>query len=1009
MSLERSKISIKEILKILELNFDVKGSIKELVGEVDYNFKVESKCGKNYLLKISGPNFESDYIDFQIKLLDHLNKNCEIEIAENKLTIGGNKSCIVKDNLGRDRSVRLLTWTEGRIWSSVNPINQSLRKKLGSITAILDRSLINFKHSFSKREIEWDISNSLWVEDHVDKFDANQKIILTKFILDFKRNLTLYNDLPKSIIHNDINDNNIIVSNDLISPSVKSIIDFGDSVYTQTINDLAITCSYGIMNLNDPLSACCEIITGYNEILNINDAELKLLYNLIGMRLVISVTKSLINRSKEPDNKYLLISEKPAWNLLKKWTEVDPEFAYYSFRNACNLNSHPNQKKFYEWAQENHFSVNDLFPNIKQNEFYNIDLSVGSKWIGSRNEIEDLDLFQYKIEKLQKQNPNKIITGGYLEPRSIYTSSSYEKLGNFGDESRTIHLGLDFWLPPGTEVNSIFDGEVVAAVNDKGNKEYGGLVIIKHNINNLEFYTLYGHNTVESVLKNTIGKKIKKGDKIAEIGDYPENGNWAPHLHFQIMLSMLNYEVDYPGVCYYNQIDVWRDLCPNPNLLFKATNLENNKQDTDDELIKFRDENLGKSLKLHYDNPIHIVRGEGVYLIDKFGKKYLDTVNNVAHVGHENESVVSEGQSQMSVLNTNSRYLHKNINELSKELLDTLPKELSVVHFVNSGSEANELAIRMMKSHTGENDIIVSEHGYHGNTNVCVDISSYKFDGKGGKGAPENTHVISMPTEFNGKYKGQNIIDGYLGEVESCIENIKSKKRGLGGFIIEPIISCGGQVELPQGFLKKSYEIIRKNGGVCISDEVQVGCGRLGKSFWGFQLHDVIPDIITIGKPLGNGHPIGAVVCTKEIAQSFANGMEFFNTFGGNPVSCSIGTKVLRVIKDQNLQENSKIVGNYFKEVLKKLSKEFDIIGDVRGQGLFLGIEFIDQNMNALHQETKYIVNRLKEFGILANLDGPKNNVIKIKPPLTFCKDNCDKFIFYIRKILNEDFLKKQL
>ena len=294
MVLENLKISIKEAQKILELNYDIKGSIEKLDGEIDFNFKVQSTKGKNYLLKISRPNFESDYIDFQIKLLDHLNKNCEIEIAENKLTIGGNKSCIVKDNLGRDRSVRLLTWTEGRLWSSVNPINQSLRMKLGSNTAILDRSLFNFKHSFSKREIEWDISNSLWVEDHVDKFDTNQKIILTKFILDFKRNLTLYNDLPKSIIHNDINDNNIIVSNDLLNPSIKSIIDFGDSVFTQTINDLAISCSYGIMSINDPLAGCCEIISGYNSISSINDNELKLLYNLIGVRLVISVTKSLM-------------------------------------------------------------------------------------------------------------------------------------------------------------------------------------------------------------------------------------------------------------------------------------------------------------------------------------------------------------------------------------------------------------------------------------------------------------------------------------------------------------------------------------------------------------------------------------------------------------------------------------------------------------------------------------------------------------------------------------------
>ena len=1007
MSLERSKISIKEILKILELNFDVKGSIKELVGEVDYNFKVESKCGKNYLLKISGPNFESDYIDFQINLLEYLNKNCEIEITKSELTIEGSRSCIVKDGLGRDRCVRLLSWVEGRLWSSVNPINKSLRKELGYKAAILSNSLINFKHSFSKREIEWDISNSLWVEDHLDKFDTDQKKILKTFIIDFKKNLPLYNDLTKSIIHNDINDNNIIVSNDLLNPSVKSIIDFGDSVYTQTINDLAVTCSYGIMNVNDPLAACCEIISGYYNISSITDNELKLLYNLIAMRLVISVTKSLINRFKEPDNKYLLISEKSAWELLKKWVEVDSEFAYYSYRKACDLNAHPEQNNFYKWALENRFSVTDLFSSIKKNKLYKIDLSVGSKWIGGRNEIEDLELFQHKIEKLQKKYPDKIITGGYLEPRSIYSSNSYEKIGNYGDESRTIHLGLDFWLPPGTKVNLMFDGEIVVAVNDKGHKEYGGLLILKHNIQDLEFYTLYGHNTVESVLKNKVGSKVKKGDVIAEIGNYPENGNWAPHLHFQIILSMLNYKIDYPGVCYFNQMEIWKDLCPDPNLLFKSIDLDNDKHESDEELIKYRHKNLGKSLKLHYDKPIHVVRGEGVYLIDYYGRKYLDTVNNVAHVGHENESVVNEGQNQMSILNTNSRYLHKNINDFTKELLKTLPKELSIVHFVNSGSEANELAVRMMKSHTGENDIIVSEHGYHGNTNICVDISSYKFDGKGGNGAPEHTHVIPMPSKFNGKYQGENSVDDYVGEIEKCIENIKTKKRKLGGFIIEPIISCGGQVELPKGFLKKSYEIIRKNGGICISDEVQVGCGRLGKSFWGFQLHDVVPDIITIGKPLGNGHPIGAVVCTKEIAESFANGMEFFNTFGGNPVSCSIATQVLKVVENQNLQENAKIVGEYFKKELKKLTNEFDLIGDVRGQGLFLGIELIDQKMNSLQKKTKYIINRLKKFGILSNLDGPKNNVIKIKPPLTFHKDNCDKFIFYIRKILKEDYLNK--
>tara|TARA_B100000575_G_scaffold57829_1_gene43658 strand:+ start:14202 stop:17225 length:3024 start_codon:yes stop_codon:yes gene_type:complete len=1001
-----NNLSLKEIKKNLLLKYGVEGEIIKLYGELDLNFKVKSTNGAAYLLKISRSDFDPNFINYQNSLIKHINKHCEIKTNSIVRSIDMQESSLIKDKNNVDRSLRLLTWIDGRLWSSVNPIKKKLRNQLGSYSALISKSLESFDHNFSKRNIDWDISKSLWVEKYLSKFSTEQIKILNNFISDFKKNLDLYDGLEKSVIHNDINDNNIIVSNDLREPKIKSIIDFGDSVYSQRINDLAISCAYGIMNVDDPLAACCDIVCGYNKIFSISHNELKILYNLIAMRLVISVTKSMINKINNPENDYLIISEKPAWNLLKKWSNVNSEFAYFSFRSSCELDAHPNKKKFHKWAKDKKFLIKNLFPKIQKSKFYKIDLSVGSEWIGGINEIEDLEVFKFKIDKLQKENFKKIIAGGYLEPRSIYTSDTYEKIGNYGKENRTIHLGVDFWLSPGTKVGAIYDGEVITAINDKGNKEYGGLVILKHIIDDLEFYTLYGHNTVESVLKNKIGKKVKKGDIISEIANYPENGNWAPHLHFQIMLSMLNYKKDFPGVCYFNEIDVWRDLCPDPNLLFKSKDLDRNLSISQIELIRDRNSLLGKSLKLHYEEPLHIVRGEGVYLIDSNGRKYLDTVNNVAHVGHENESVVAKGKSQMAILNTNSRYLHKNINELSKELLKTLPGELSVVHFVNSGSEANELAIRMMKSHTKNNDIIVSEHGYHGNTNICVDISSYKFDGKGGNGPPENTHVIPIPNNFRGKFRGPNSAKKYLHEVELCIKKIKSKKRGLGGFIIEPILSCGGQVELPKGFLKGAYELVRKNGGICISDEVQVGCGRVGESFWGFEIYNVIPDIITIGKPLGNGHPIGAVVCTKEIAESFANGMEFFNTFGGNPVSCSIGTEVLKIVKREKLQENAKHTGSYLKEKLNELSENFKIIGDIRGRGLFLGIEFVDNEMNPLSEQTTYIVNRLKKYGILSSVDGPEKNVIKIKPPLTFNKHNCDMFIFYLSKVLNEDFLK---
>ena len=328
------------------------------------------------------------------------------------------------------------------------------------------------------------------------------------------------------------------------------------------------------------------------------------------------------------------------------------------------------------------------------------------------------------------------------------------------------------------------------------------------------------------------------------------------------------------------------------------------------------------------------------------------------------------------------------------------------MHFVNSGSEANELAIRMVKATTGERDITASEVGYHGNANMCIDISSYKFDGKGGKGAPEHTHVFPLPDAFRGKYRGENTGDRYANEVQKQIDVVQAKGRGVGAFIIEPIISSGGQIELPEGFLAKSYEAIRAAGGLCISDEVQTGCGRMGKTFWGFQLHDVIPDIVTIGKPLGNGHPLAAVACTQEVADKFANGMEYFNTFGGNPVSCAIGTQVLQTVKREELQKNALKVGEFLKTALKELAKEFPIIGDVRGQGLFLGIELVDANMNPLAEQTDYLANRMKDYGILMSTDGPDHNVLKIKPPIVFTKENATEVLFYLRKIFTEDFMK---
>lgn len=1000
------KVTTKQAEKILSELYQIEGTASELPGEVDFNFRIKTSNNDGYILKISRPNEDINYLDYQQSILQHVEKNSTNIIAPKVITdIQENAISEWVDKHGNIRKIRLLTWVSGRLWSDVNPISKGLRYSLGIECGLLTKTLSSFDHPQAHREFEWDVAQALWTENYKHLFEGRQLQIVTHFQKAFKKQQEDYNQVRKSIVHNDANDNNLVVNQDLKNPRVLAAIDYGDAIYTQTINDVAIACAYAIMHFPDPLEATLSIVKGYHKSYPLKEEELKHLYNCIAMRLIISVTKSAINKIEEPDNKYLLISEKPAWGVLEKWFEISEDFAHFSFRKVCGFTAHPNQKKFENWANEHEFSLKRLFPTIAKKEVVNLDLSVSSTWLGHQSEFNNLDLFQFKIDQLQKEHPKKIIAGGYLEPRPLYTSDSYDKRGNYGKESRTVHLGVDFWLPANTPVHALFDGEVVVAVNDAGEKEYGGLIIIKHQVNNFTFYTLYGHNTVESVLKFKPGSLIRKGDKICELANYPENGNWAPHLHFQIMLSLLGYKDDFPGVTYPSQVKIWKDICPDPNLLFKLKDLSKEQTISNQNLIEYRKQHLGKSLSLQYKVPIKMVRGNGVYLIDQYGNKYLDTVNNVAHVGHEHPAVVKAGQQQMAVLNTNSRYLHENINDLAKELLETLPPELNVLHFVNSGSEANELAIRMVKAATGQKDIIASEIGYHGNSNMCIDISSYKFDGKGGNGAPEHTHIIPLPDSFRGKYRGKNSGEKYADEVASAIKKIQYLGRNVGGFIIESIISCGGQIELPKGFLAKVYETIRKEGGLCIADEVQTGCGRMGKTFWGFQLHNVIPDIVTIGKPLGNGHPIAAVACTQEVANKFANGMEYFNTFGGNPVSCAIGAEVIKTVKREKLQNNALEVGHYLKSELKRLAIQFPIIGDVRGQGLFLGIELVNAKLNPLPENTDYLANRMKEHGILMSTDGPDHNVLKIKPPIVFSKQNAQDLIYYLNKILSEDFM----
>jgi len=1010
--MSKSQYSILEIDKqnveniALDL-FGVNGTARVFPGELDFNFKIVTNSD-NFILKISRPNVDKKFIEYQAELLDHIAKS-DIKIDAPRIVknIEGSTISRITDAQGNERLVRLYMWIDGRLWSSVNPHNSNLLYTLGKEAGLITKILQDFDHPVAHRKFDWDISQAQWTLDYVNLFDADIREIIEFFQRRFIEIQAKLKSLRHGIVHNDANDNNIIVTGDLVDPTVKAIIDYGDAVYTSVINDLAVTIAYAVMGKPDPLQAALPIVSGYNEEYRLQENELELLYILVAMRLVLSVTKSAINKIDEPNNHYLLISEKPALELLRKWFSVNEELAKYNFRNECDYAPHQNEVRFKRWANENIFDLRNLFPDLGFIDVINVDMSVSSNWPGHKNDYIDDHLTTLKLRHLQDKYPNSLIAGGYFETRPVYWIDSLKKEGNNGSEYRTVHLGVDFWVGAGTGVHSLFPGKIFSLCDNVSDKNCGPSLILEHSYNDRsKFYSIYGHLSHNSLNIHKQGNEVKKGDLIANVGDSDENGKCSPHLHFQIALDVPGNKSEFPSVAYPNECSVWESICPDPNLLFKEEALIKKARKNQEDLISFRKEHLGKSLSLSYNKPLKIVRGDGVFLIDGTGRKYLDTVNNVAHVGHEHHRIVKAGQGQMAILNTNTRYLHDHINEFAEELLKTFPKELSVVHFVNSGSEANELALRMAKTYTGQKDMIAVEAGYHGNTNACIEVSSYKFEGKGGGETPEYTHIAPLPDSYRGIYQGNKTGERYAAYVKEQINKIQQKGRNVAAFICESIISCGGQIELPENYLRIVYDTVRTIGGLCIADEVQVGCGRVGSAFWAFQLHDVIPDIVTVGKPIGNGHPLAAVVCTKEVADAFANGMEYFNTFGGNPVSCAIGLEVLRVIKEENLQDNALIVGNYLKEQLLKLQIDFPIIGDVRGQGLFLGFELNGKNKIPLGEKANYLADRMKDFGILMSTDGPDNNVLKIKPPMVFSIDNADELITRLRTVFKEDFIR---
>jgi 4-aminobutyrate aminotransferase-like enzyme/Ser/Thr protein kinase RdoA (MazF antagonist) len=968
-------------------------STTPLPSDRDQNFLLQTDGGERYVLKLAQAGEDEAVLRLQQAVLDHLHAHwpeASVPLPQVRPSTAGDRLVAVADENGRSYLMHLLTYLPGTPLGDLGHHPPALLRQVGRLLAQVDTVLLTFDHPAARRQLHWDLAQAPAVIARHQRriIDPEQRALLAACLADYGKWVEPHlPQLRRSLIHGDANDYNLLVDRE--SGALTGLIDLGDLVHSATIYELAIAAAYALLHKADPLAAACKVTAGYHEILPLTETEISLLFTLIRLRLCQSVAMSAYQQTLEPDNDYLVISQQPAWEALVKLAAIPPNLAHYRLRHACNLPPYPQTEVICRWLQENRAGFSPIVvPDLSQAHLF--DLSIGSPLTVPR--LDGTDLAE-RLRRALVAAGCEVGIGLYDEARPIYTAPEFQQPDG---EWRTIHCGLDIFLPAGSPLYAPLPGRVHSLANHQAPLDYGPTLILAHETGDgLPFYTLYGHLGPEVLEYVEPGMAIKQGELIGLVGDTAVNGGWPPHLHFQIITDLLGYPDTFPGVAPASQRAVWLSLSPDPALIVPVP-ADPVAQQIDTAVIRQkRRHHLAPMLSLSYREPLHIVRGQGQYLYDVTGRPYLDMVNNVAHVGHNHPRVVEALHRQALVLNTNTRYLHEAIVTYAERLLATLPEPLSVCFFVNSGSEANDLALRLARAHTGQRDLLVVDGAYHGHLTSLIEISPYKFNGPGGQGAPDHVHVTPMPDPYRRRLGSDGIV--YAQEAVQIVEKMRQEGKNPAAFICESLLSCGGQIVLPDGYLRAVYDSIGAAGGVTIADEVQVGLGRVGSHFWGFETQGIVPDIVTMGKPMGNGHPLAAVITTPEIAASFNTGMEYFNTYGGNPVSCAVGTAVLDVIEEEGLQVHAGEIGRYLLEQLKPLKEQFPLIGDVRGRGLFLGIELVNdrETLVPAAAEARAIVERMKEEGILLSTDGPLHNVIKIKPPLPFSRENAD---FFVRK-----------
>jgi 4-aminobutyrate aminotransferase-like enzyme/Ser/Thr protein kinase RdoA (MazF antagonist) len=942
------------IAEILEEHFGLRAdNVQPLGGEVDQNSLVSCTDGRSVVVKLAPPGTDLEQLRWQHQLLAGLPVGPDVPpVPAVVAALDGNDVATIAHG-GVQRLLRVQTWLPGRTLAELNHHSPELLHEWGRVAAQLVIALPDDAPTgVLPATHHWDVLRAPQaIEANLGAVHDARAVSHVQRILRWFADIVGPSaaELPRQVVHQDLNDFNVLAQSDDIGRfHISGVLDFGDALYTARVSEVAIAVAYAMLRKRDPLVAAAEVARGYCELVPLDDVELRVLYPIAAARLCVN---AVTWTAREPVNgDYARARMQHTWPAIAELAQLPPALAEGWLRDAIgDRRTTPAQRV--------------------------------------TRSLQGIAL----APALDPAPRNEAAIGRHLQRRDGRLTRRQTDAG----VPKTVHLGVDWYPLTPVELSTPLGGVIESSDSTA--------VLVRHPLpSSPTFWSRWTGLTTH----HTAGDIVAAGTSIGHVTADPEQ--LAAPVRVCLFADIEAADLAPADFVSVPSVAAWRSICPDPRAFLGLTeSADEPAEPTAVALARARDAHFAASQRHYYDRPARFVGSADVWLYDDSGLAYLDAINNVTHVGHANAAVCAAADRQMRRLNTNSRFMYDGIADYAERLTALLPDPLDVVFLVCTGSEANDLALRIARQVTGREHVLVIDGAYHGNTTAVTGISPNRYNGPGGAGAPPTTHEVEQPNRYRGRYGYADSDAGakYAASVAAETARLVTTGTPPAAFIAESLLGTAGTIVHPDGYLATAFAAVRAAGGLCISDEVQVGFGRLGSAFWGFQTQGVVPDIVTMGKPIGNGYPLAAVVTTREIADQFDSGMKYFNTFGGNPVSCAVGMAVLDELHDRSLPAAAADVGDYFRRFLLGLQQRHELIGDVRGFGLYLGIELVTDRVTKTPAgaHAQYISERMKDEGVLVYPTGAMNNVLKIKPPMTFTREHVDVFTEVLEGVLATD------